>query len=256
MLLAVAMPSAARAQAPTNAPDWAFGAPGGEAAVLAVSIASLSAFFLPQRHGSWAPDAPRAFHPGYDAVSNFTGAYLGTLEVAAVGYVFEGAHLAGAGTPQPWARALRTSLVDVEAVALSSGLVQAIKRAVGRCRPRSWEGDHCRDRDEDHDAFPSGHVAPVASLAGAHMALAFRTDGPAGLRVASLGVAEGATLATAMLRVLAGAHSTSDVMTSFVLGHAVGALIGVLHPMVAPAGVGGVASPGAAPAAFGWSGAF
>ena len=55
-------------------------------------------------------------------------------------------------------------------------------------------------------------------------------DPSAGLRLASFGVAEVGTTATAMLRVASGAHSLEDVLVGVLVGHSVGALGAAIHP--------------------------
>ena len=238
------------------APDWAFGAPSGEAALAAISVASLASFFLPQRRSTWAADASRPVDLTYAWISDLTGATLGSFLVTGQAYAFEGGYLAREGVPEPSARALRTSLIDLEAVALSTGISWGVKRFTGRCRPRAYRDGQCSDLDADFDAFPSGHTTPVAAIAGVHLSLVARTPGDVSLRVGAFAVAEAATLVTMVLRVGAGAHSWEDVGAGWILGHVTGVALGYAHPMV---DVGAPRSPGSpppAPAMFSWSGRF
>lgn len=262
-LLGLPAPAAADHRGPT-APEWVFRSPGAEGALVAMGAVSTAAYLLPQRRGTWAPYVARPLDPRLDAISDITGAMGGSLLLVGGAYLFEASYYAEHRAPEPFARALRTSLIDVEAVLLTSGIVATLKRLAGRCRPRSWKDARCSDEDEEYSAFPSGHTAPVAAIAGVHLSLAARTPGHAGLRLGALGLAEAATLVTMALRIGAGAHSWEDVGAGFLLGHVTGVAIGYAHPMVdlgtaghlAAPGSRAAASPGQAPAVFTWSGVF
>lgn len=221
-----------------------------------VSAATLAAYFLPQRTTGWGPDAPRAEHRGFGIASDVTGAYVGTALLVGGAWALEGGYLAAAGASEPYARALRTTLVDVEAAAVATGITQAIKRLSGRCRPRAFRDGRCAGGELD--AFPSGHTSPVSAVAGARLVLALRSGGDPALRFVALGAAEGASLATAALRVLAGAHSFTDVAAGWVLGHATGATLAAFHPMesLSPSSAAARAAPAGSPVWVGWSGSF
>jgi membrane-associated phospholipid phosphatase len=253
--MAASAPAAADHSGPT-APDWAFRSPGGEAVVAGVSALSVAAYLLPQQRSGWGPYTPRPKDTTLDWISDFTGAIAGSVLLTGGTYLFEGGYLAEHGAPKPFARALRTSLIDLEAVLLTSGIVATVKRLAGRCRPRSWLGGRCSGEDEEYTAFPSGHTAPVAAVAGVHLSLAARTPGHAGLRLGALGLAEAATLLTMALRIGAGAHSWEDVGTGFVVGHLTGVALGYAHPMVDLGTAGEVTPPGVSGAVFAWGGQF
>lgn len=235
--IVTACPGGAAAQ-PATAPDWAFGSVDGEVVLAAASFGSLASLLVPQRRTAWGPSPARPFDTTADQASDVTGAYVGSALQLGSAWAFEAGYLEAHGVAEPYARALRTSLVDVEAVALTTGLGVLSKRLAGRCRPRDWvEGrsaGRCRPTDAAHEAFPSGHTWPVAAIAATHFVLAARTDGAAGLRWAPVATAELASLGTGALRVLAGAHSWEDVVGAWLLGHAVGAGVALLHPTVAP----------------------
>ncbi len=224
-------PALASGPAP-NAPDWAFRALGGEIATAIVCAAPLSLAFLPQRRSAWG--AWRTWEPDrfYGLLSDLTGAAFGSALAMSTGYILEGRYYQLAGLSAPFTRSLRTSIIDLEAVALASGVAFGIKRMTGRCRPRAWKEGKCGDLDTDYDAFPSGHTTPVAAVAGVRFALAINSTGDRGLRYAAFGVAEGLTLVTAVLRVAAGAHSWEDVLGGWILGHGTGVLLAYAHPMV------------------------
>lgn len=249
---------AAAQRSPAAAPDWAFGAAGGEIAVAAVSVASLSTVLLPQRHSTWGAATSQDWDERLGLVSDFTGAFFGTTILAGGMYAFESAYLLDAGVPEPFGRALRTSLIDVEAVMLATGVTNVIKRLSGRCRPRAWHQGRCGRDDTDFDAFPSGHTAPVAAIAGVRLLLALRTPGDASLRLGAVSVAETATLVTMALRMGAGAHSWEDVGTGMIVGHVTGIALAALHPMIdlPPAAPGALSAPATGGTAFTWSGTF
>ncbi|WP_437769728.1 phosphatase PAP2 family protein [Sorangium sp. So ce764] len=256
---ALAWSAPAAAQAGPAAPDWAFGAPGGEAALAAACAASLATYLLPQRRSGWGAASSEERNDAIGLASDITGAAAGTLLLLGGGYALEGSYLAGAGVPRPYARALRTSLIEAEAAALSTGLSNVIKRLSGRCRPRSWRTDRCGETDLDFDAFPSGHTAPVAAVAGARLNLALRTTGDAAPRLGALALAEAATVVTMALRIGAGAHSWQDVGAGMILGHVTGFAIAAVHPLrpsEARYAAGTLPGPPPEPAAVTWSWAF
>ncbi|XYI00227.1 phosphatase PAP2 family protein [Sorangium sp. So ce1128] len=257
---ALAWSTPAAAQVGPAAPDWAFGTPGGEVAVVAACTASLATYLLPQRRSAWGAASSEERNEAIGLASDLTGATVGTLLLLGSGYALEGSYLAGAGVPDPYSRALRTSLIEVEAAALSTGLSNMIKRLSGRCRPRSWRTDRCGETDLDFDAFPSGHTTPVAAIAGARLNLALRTTGDAAPRLGALALAEVATVVTMALRIGSGAHSWQDVGAGMILGHVTGFAIAAIHPIQpAPARYAAGAlpqEPGAEPAAITWAWAF
>jgi membrane-associated phospholipid phosphatase len=257
---ALAWSAPAAAQAGPAAPDWAFGAPAGEVAVVAACTASLATYLLPQRRSAWGAASSEERNETLGLASDITGAAAGTLLQLGSGYALEGSYLAGAGVPHPFSRALRTSLIELEAAALSTGLSSMIKRVSGRCRPRSWRTDRCGDTDLDFDAFPSGHTTPVAAIAGVRLNLALRTTGDAAPRLGALALAEAATVVTMALRIGAGAHSWQDVGAGMILGHVTGFALAAIHP-IQPTRTRFAAGalpqePGAEPAIVTWSWAF
>jgi membrane-associated phospholipid phosphatase len=232
----VALASSAQAIAAEpgpNRPDWAFGSPWGEVGTAAVCGASMASFFLPQRRSVWGPWSPRESDETYGIISDFTGAFVGTTILMTGTYFLEAGYYGVSGAEAPFSVALRSTLIELEATTLASGIAIGIKRLAGRCRPRAWREGKCGTVDTDYDAFPSGHTTPVAAVAGARFALAINTLGGArGYRYASFALAEGATVFTAVLRVAAGAHSWEDVLGGWIIGHGTGMLLAYLHPMI------------------------
>jgi membrane-associated phospholipid phosphatase len=230
--LALCSRSAAAADSPPNGPDYIFRDVGGEIVTAIVCAAPLTMALFPQRRSTWGAFRSWEADRFYGLLSDFTGAAIGTALLMSSGYILEGRYYQLAGHATPFTRSLRTSLIDLEAVALASGLAFGIKRTAGRCRPRAWKEGKCGDLDTDYDAFPSGHTTPVAAVAGARFMLAINSTGARGLRYTAFGVAEGMTMVTAVLRVAAGAHSWEDVLGGWILGHATGMLLAYAHPMV------------------------
>jgi membrane-associated phospholipid phosphatase len=211
-----------------NGPGWAFGSPAAEVALSAASLASLAAFAIPQQRSSWGPTAEAPSNATLGLISDFTGSYAGTGLAMLGGLGFEVAYYRAQGDPSPWVRALRSSLVEAEAVAMTSGTTLALKSITGRCRPRAWGNGTCGGGE--YDAFPSGHTSVISAVAGARFVNAMRSPGNATARFVSFGIAEAASLVTGALRVGAGAHSWNDVLGGYVLGHGIGALMALAHP--------------------------
>ncbi|UQA55410.1 phosphatase PAP2 family protein [Polyangium aurulentum] len=263
-LSALAAPEARAADGP-KAPGWAFGSVGGEIGLAAASAAVPAFYFLPQRRSRWGPFAAHTHHVDAELISNIVGGPGGILFASALGYGWEYAYLRSSSVEGAPLLAMRASVIDLESVLLSTGLVQLVKRMSGRCRPWAWAGSvkGCvSPRDDDHASFPSGHTAPVASIAGARLLIALRSDGagPIGYRYAAFGFAEVLSIGAAFARVGAGAHSWEDVSVGWLLGHATGALVALAHPMVdAPVIESSRQAGGAlsgAPLFFSWGGQF
>lgn len=247
-VLLVCFPSLARAAEPPNGPDWAFGHPAGEAVVAALSAGSMALAALPQRATDWSPSPVRPRDETYGMVSDFTGSGIGSAWQILGGWALDVGYYEQHDADDPYGRALRTALVDTEALMLSTGITFAIKRLTGRCRPRAWlsrpDGTGtCDPSAPEHDGFPSGHVSAVGAVAGSRLVLALRSTGSSERRTTAFAMAETATVATAVLRVLAGAHSWEDVLAGWALGHGAGVLVSLLHPMADTP----IEAPGAAP---------
>jgi len=245
--VAIACPRSAHAQA--DGPDWAFGEPAGEVAVGVVSVLSLGALLLPQSRHPWGPSSPRPHHPAGSRASDIVGASAGSLLAIGAGWALESLYYVDRDVEAPFARGARTTLLEVEAVALSTGITAAIKRLSGRCRPRAMIDGRCLASDSAHTAFPSGHTSVVGSIAGARLWLMSQSEGVPSYRIASFTVAESLTVAAAALRVFAGAHSWEDVLGGYFVGHATGAVVAAVHPLesIAPVGAkGGLVDPEAA----------
>jgi len=234
-----------RAHAEVDGPDWAFGEPAGEVAVGVVSVLSLGSMFLPQSRWPWGPSGARPHHATGSRASDIVGASVGSLLAIGAGWVLESLYYVEGDVDVPFARATRTTLVEAEALALTTGITVAMKRLSGRCRPRALVDGRCLDSDSAHTAFPSGHTSAVGSVAGVRLWMVSQSEGTPALRVGSFAIAESLTVAAAVLRVVAGAHSWEDVLAGYFVGHATGVVVAAVHPFesVAPVATpGGVAS--------------
>lgn len=231
---ALLWPAEASAQAPAQAPapnhpDFAFGSPTGEVLlVLAAGLSNVSSL-LPQGATAWGPDAPHPYDRTADRLSDVTGAYGGAAIGLLAGIGMEAGYFGEGGVRGGVVYAQRTALVELEGLLFTRAIVDAVKRATGRCRPHHFEAGGCTT--DVRDAFPSGHTAPMGAMAGSRLVMAAQSTGASGYRWGSFALAEGMAVATAWLRVRAGKHSWSDVGAGWLLGHAVGVLVALAHPM-------------------------
>jgi membrane-associated phospholipid phosphatase len=224
--------TSARSAAATDGPGWAFGEPFAEVALATASLLSLTAGAIPQRTSTWAPAALRPSNATWSHLSDVTGAFLGTGLAVASGVGLELAYYRARGDREPFVRALRSAMVEAEAVAMTTGVTMALKSLSGRCRPRAYDGRSCVGGE--FDAFPSGHTSPIAAVAGVRLVHAIRSPGPSTARYVGFALAETASVVTAALRVAAGAHSWDDVLAGWGLGHGIGALMALAHPWTGP----------------------
>jgi membrane-associated phospholipid phosphatase len=255
LLIASTSPAEADAQQAANSPGWAFGHAGGEVGLALGSLATLAAAAIPTRFSGWGPSPARPHEPHIALASDFAGGFVGSAWQLTGSWALEGSYYHSHQVRRPYALALRSTLVAGEATALTLGITEVLKRTTGRCRPRSYRDGMCRDAPEERKAFPSGHTAPMAAIAGVDLLLALRSDGDPTRRYLAFGFAEAGTVATAILRVLAGAHSWEDVVAGWAIGHTTGALVELAHPMESRPGDTVEAAPLRAPM-LAWSGSF
>ena len=128
-------------------------------------------------------------------------------------------------------RFANTELVYGEALALDTFLHSVVKFAVRRPRPYTYRlppGTPCKTRD-CAVSFYSGHAATsfTAAVAGSYLFAASAKD--RGSRDAMWGFELALAGATANLRVRAGMHYYSDVLTGAIVGTGIGVLVPVLH---------------------------
>jgi membrane-associated phospholipid phosphatase len=210
-----------------NGPDWAFGNPIGELFVTLGSALTLATIAIPQQSTGWAPSSHTKHNPTIGRISDFTGNVWGTGIAMLGGYGLEVTYYSQNGADKPWLRALRTSLIEAEAVAATAGITFGLKSLTGRCRPRAYSNGACLDGQSD--AFPSGHTSSIAAVAGVRLVNAIASKGKSGARYASFALAEAASIATGALRMGAGAHSWEDVAVGWGIGHLTGAAFALMH---------------------------
>lgn len=247
-------PAAARAQTGTPARDLGLWMRGGYGVDVAYAASGLGLMAL----GAFALRAPTV------DVAPFDG--LGHRDASAAASTASDVVLIAGGVGLPvfaWAserafagtrgaRSLRAPVVLVESALMALGVVGVVKSVVGECRPRAWSdaaqrcvGDVSGASSEDRLAFPSGHTAPLAAMAGASLGMVLLPRGPRGAFVPLLGLTTALAGANLVLRVVAGAHSWVDTTVGFSLGFGVGFVTALLHAGVTtPPRVSFGASPG------------
>ncbi len=233
--------------------DWIAREPGIEVAVSVAALASHTVGFLDQRTSGWGPSWRLAHDPVFATASDLTGAVLGVSWQVAASYALDVEYFDRLGVADPTEAAGRTTLVDLQAVVLATGISVSLKKLIGRCRPRGVRRSGCRE----HDGFPSGHTVMPSALAGTRLVLALRS-GDAPERYGAFALAESMSLLTAAFRMLAGAHSWEDVLGGWAIGHATGSLLSLAHPTMTPpleAPPEGAAGAAPAPLARPWSSA-
>jgi membrane-associated phospholipid phosphatase len=139
------------------------------------------------------------------------------------------------------------ALVLAEVLAVNLGLNAVFKYAVRRPRPLVYDPDPTAFTPEERTAadaalsFYSSHSAVSFSLATAYSYLFMRRHPDSPLRIAVWLVSEGLAATTAALRVVAGKHFITDVLTGAAIGGATGVLIPYLHQRALPTGLGAFA---------------
>ena len=140
--------------------------------------------------------------------------------------------------------ALRAPLILGEAALMASGIVNVVKNIVGECRPRSWRDatQTCVPYDgntrEEHVAFPSGHTAPLAAMAGASLGMMLLPTHTRAEYLPLTLVMTALAGTNLVARELAGAHTFVDTTAGFVLGAGVGFATAALHVHSLPVTVG------------------
>jgi membrane-associated phospholipid phosphatase len=213
---------------------WAFGANKWKSVVpmelslgAAASAPLVVSLFINQRRSTWGPDSPHAPNSTWDSVSYGTvGAAAG---IGLAYYVLKGEVFSNAGIHNPYVEALPVLVADAEAVILGLGVTEIVKREAGRCRPRAWTNGICDpSSDENFKAFPSGHTTIPSALAGVHFVESLREENVG--TWLSFGGLEATAILTGVFRNAAGAHSWTDVLVGWVVGHVAGGLSALAHP--------------------------
>lgn len=218
-------PAPAAAQRAYRA-TWADGVSLGAAFVLTLVPEALK---LPSGAPACAPcDRTTLWGPDRWAVGPHSRAAAAASNAGAVGVVGFG------GLALVWHRSVRdargAALAYANAVGWSAAAAQWLKVTVGRERPVMYTSDAvsaAADRD-NRRSFPSGHTTVAFSAATAYLVIAGREHLPHRTRTALL--LYGAALATGVLRVEAGKHFPTDILSGAALGAGIGWLAATVHP--------------------------
>jgi len=162
----------------------------------------------------------RQWHPRAHRASNvlFVGAITASF---AGGFVLQGTH-----------RPFDPAAITAESFLITSGLTSIAKELVRRPRPYRFNPDvpasmhHPR---EDFVSFWSGHTANTAAVAFSIAALVQRSDASPGLKGAAWAGAVAAPIGMGYLRMRAGRHFLTDVLTGALVGTAVGLAVPYFH---------------------------
>jgi len=142
----------------------------------------------------------------------------------------------------------KDALVLAEVFAVNAGVNAVFKYAVRRPRPYVYDPDSAAvpaDQRLDPDAalsFYSEHSSTSFAMATAYSYLFMKRHPGSKLVVPVWLLSEGLATATASLRVVAGKHFITDVLTGAAIGSALGVLIPYLHQRALPAGLPAFAS--------------
>lgn len=137
------------------------------------------------------------------------------------------------------------ALVLLETFAINIGTIGIIKLAVRRPRPLVYDPSLSDAERLDPDAalsFYSSHSSTAFAMATAYSTLlTLRHPDRPGLLVPVWLLSEGLALATALLRVEAGKHFYTDILTGAVVGAALGVAVPMLHRRAAQLRIDGQA---------------
>lgn len=184
--------------------------------------------------------------PGFDrvALSLHSGA-AGTASdvlVTSLALLAPAAVIAGAA-PFGWTRVGELATIQAQSMALSFSLGEAVKYAVARPRPYAYPS-HLTD-SAAYVSFWSGHSAASFNAVVTGALLLHETYPNAAWPWIAGGAGLVAATATAALRVEAGVHFPSDVVSGALVGSGIGVLVPLLHlrhlpvqPTAAPGGAG------------------
>ncbi|HJZ88718.1 MAG TPA: phosphatase PAP2 family protein [Polyangia bacterium] len=129
---------------------------------------------------------------------------------------------------------LADAFVDGEVLLITSGLTSLFEQTAERLRPSVYRQaplpPGTQRSSDDFNSFPSGHTSSAFAAASAGCVTFVRRMRPSG-RSALVACAPGFALAvaTGMLRVAAGRHFPTDVISGAALGITVGVAVPLLH---------------------------
>ncbi len=208
--------------------------PGREAAVLGAGVA-LNGFGLWQHHRNKSTPLPaldlalvppidristRQWHPRAHRTSNV----LFGLSAAA--------SLATAVIVQQGDRSLVPVVITMESGLLAAGLTNTVKELVRRPRPYLYNPDvpaSLHPAGESALSFWSGHTANTAAITFSCASLVQRSDASNGMKTLTWIGAAALPMTMGYLRVRAGRHFPTDVLTGYLVGAAVGFAVPYFH---------------------------
>lgn len=123
-------------------------------------------------------------------------------------------------------------VVIMESGLFSAGLTNTVKELVRRPRPYLYNGavpSSAYHPGDDAASFWSGHTANMAAITFAGASLVQRSEASPGLKTITWIGAAVAPAAMGYLRVRAGRHFPTDVLTGYVVGAAVGFAVPYFH---------------------------
>lgn len=143
-----------------------------------------------------------------------------------------GLSLVAAGLLSTGERPLVPVVIVLESGLLASGITNVVKELTHRPRPYLFDPlpaqGSLAGRD-DHHAFWSGHVANISAMCFSTAWLVQRSDASPASRTLVWSFAFAAPAAMAWLRVGAGRHFPTDVLTGYVFGSVVGWAVPYFH---------------------------
>lgn len=142
------------------------------------------------------------------------------------------ASLATAIANQHGEQPLLPVVIIAESGFFSAGLTNTVKELVRRPRPYLYNGDvpaSAHHPGEDAVSFWSGHTANMAAVTFSTANLVQRSDASPALKTATWVGAALAPAAMGYLRVRAGRHFPTDVLTGYIVGAAVGFAVPYFH---------------------------
>ncbi len=119
--------------------------------------------------------------------------------------------------------------VGLQNVWITANLTQTVKVLAARNRPYTQSAGFVSDSRDDHYSFFSGHSSITASVATTALMMALNQSNMPAWGKATAYTAGGLALTTAALRIAAGKHYPSDVVTGILVGVGVSVLNTQLH---------------------------
>ena len=129
----------------------------------------------------------------------------------------------------------KNAVVYAEGAALTYGITEVLKSAVGRNRPYTYNNNYSSDyrlRKDPTSSFPSGHTSSTAYncfFAASLIDYYYLADDDKWLKVINWGTAATIPIITGYLRTEAGKHFYSDVAGGYIIGAAIGLGVPILH---------------------------